>query len=216
MTIETQFGINTGGGVHFKDPREMWKFVSESAGALQAYGASTTATTAGTAGFFTEMAIRGVADDSNWSANTYKTILSVSSGAGLVSHLIGPTGLAGTPTTTFEITIDGTLYTIPVVATTTLQRAVLGALINELTEGGAFNTAKNYALGTKSVSSDKTTDRVITSYFANIPGWGFLRTMGTPCLIFRQSLLIRMKSSEANSTTTNQERQSAVQYRMFA
>jgi hypothetical protein len=214
MSIESKFGIGSSGGVHFKDPREMWKLIASST-AVQNLGSSTTASTAAVSGFFTEMAIRGLADDTNWSADIYKTLLSVSSGAGLVSHVVGPTGLAGTPTTTFEITVDGALYTVPVVATTTGQRAVLGPVINELTEGGAFTTAKNYALGTISVSSDKTTDRLLNTYYANIPGWGFIRTSGTPCLVFRQSLLIRAKSSEANSTTTNQERQSAVQYRLF-
>jgi hypothetical protein len=198
--------LGSSGGVHFKEPREFMRS-NVAATILATVDAAGSATNSGVAGFFTEMGKRGLADDTNWTADTYKTVLSISSGSGLVAYVIGPTGLSGTPTTTFEITVDGVLSTVAVVATTTGQRAVLGPIFPH---ASMFTTTLLYQVGSNSVNAGK--DTGVYSTNAATVGWGVLRGMGTPCLSFKTSLLIRIKSSESNSTTTAQERQSAVQY----
>lgn len=201
-------------GPHFTDAREFFRTVMRS-DALTNYTLGGTGALVSAVAFYTEQDLRGVTDDTNWTADTYKTILSVT-GAGLVSMMVGPAGLAGTPTTTFEVTNDGVLTTIAVVANTTTQRAVLGPLVSgTATPGGIFSTAMQALQGMSTMSADKTTIFGATNVFETLP-WSTLRLLGTPCLKFNQSLLVRMKSSESNSTTTNRERRSAVQYMVMA
>lgn len=198
-------------GVNFSDPREFMRLAINS-GKLDNISAAGSGVTAATAGFFTQSALQGLADNTNWTANTYKTILSISSGMGLVSNLVGPTGLAGTPTTTFEITVDGAAAVeIAVAQTTTGHRSVLGPLaIN-----GAFVIGDTLGLAPDSLDAGKSVPTYTTNIYETF-AWPAIRLIGMPCLIFRTSLLIRMKSSENNSTTTNQERQSAVHYMVLA
>lgn len=215
----TQGVPSSGGGIHFIDPRFMYRSYVFATGlwVVTHNGSSTIAST--TASFFTELANRGTADNTTWTANTYKTIVNVTSSAGLVSHLLGPTGLAGTPTTTFEITVDGSLREIPVVASASGYRASLGPLSQGV--GGSnnvfFTTAGAPQAGPDSRTADQTTDQLSVnggSVVEPIP-FASLSLLGTPLLQFNNSLLVRMKSSENNSTTTNNEQQSAVSYRIL-
>lgn len=213
--IGTKFGLGKAGGVHFTDPREFFRQLVLSSSRLCVRTASATQG-AEAAAFWTEIDVRGVADDTNWTSDTYKTILSVSSGIGLVSNIIGPVGLSGTPTTTFRITVDGVQsQPIPVVATTTGQRAMLGPSFTSASQAGSFYTAALIAQqGATSINAAKDTQYIggTGTNDALLSPWQTLRLMGTPCLIYRQSLLIEMKSSESNSTTANRERSSGVQY----
>lgn len=196
-------------GNNFTDPREFARTVITAAN-LQNYTAAAVQATSAAAGFFTEAARRGVADDTNWTANTYKTILSVASGKGMIAGMGGPTGLAGTPTTTFEITVDGVLTEVAVLQTTTGQRSILGAHMQLVT----FLSASTVALQGPNGSTAGVD--LITTSNGLIPPWQSIRVFGTPCLIYQNSLLIRMKSTENNSTTTNQERQAFVQHMAMA
>lgn len=203
-------------GVNFADPREMNRVIGPASG-LSVHDGANTGTVSTVAGFHTEIGNRGVADNTNWTATTYKTILSISSGAGYVAGMYGPTGLAGTPTTIFEITVDGVLYTVTLVATTTAQRAYIGAHMPDLNSnaGATFTSAGVPSDGADSMDASKTTSRITTS-FVQLPTWQIMGLLGTPCLVFRNSLLIRMQTSENNSTTTNNERQSGVIYKVQA
>lgn len=210
--VANKFGLGKSGGVHFSDPREFHR-AAYLASKLNSFEAGAgAADLSSVAGFFTNIALSGVADDTNWTADTYKTILSISSGKGYVASMVGPTGLAGTPTTTFEITVDGVLYTVAVTATTTGHRAVLGAVG---TTSAFFTTAVVPFIPPDSIEATKAVETVITQV-GTMPTWQGMRLLGTPCLQFNTSLLIRMKSSESNSTTTNVERRSAVQYKVQA
>src|SRR6185503_12810915 len=110
--------LRNSSGVHFSDPRQFHRQMVAASVIACAEAASSTTDAANTAQFFTNFALNGVADNTNWTATTYKTLLSVT-GAGFVNAIIGPTGLAGTPTTTFRITVDGVVYTVALTATTT-------------------------------------------------------------------------------------------------
>lgn len=193
-------------GPNFTDPREFYRSIIDPANA-NSIDTGGTVNIASVAGFFTEQSVRGISDNTNWTAATYKTLLSIPSGKGLVSNIIGPTGLAGTPTTTFEITVDGVVTVIAVTATAITQRAILGA--TGLGAGNLYITTKVPFSGAQALDAGKAVPLLGTT--AMWP-WQSIRSFGIPCLIYQNSLLIRAQSSESNSTTTNQERQSAVQY----
>lgn len=209
--ISTKFGLSGGGGSNFSDPRRFFRglYAAAKLGAQEGGAGTNSLSTA--AGFFTEMAIRGVSDNTNWTADTYKTILSVSGVMGALAAIGGPTGLAGTPTTTFRITVDGIPQVIAVVATTTGQRACLGAIPTQDTTGLMFVTAGYSNFGANSINAGKDT-QVFSSTQMSLMPWSTINFLGTPRLEFNTSLLVEMKTSESNSTTTNQERQSFVQY----
>lgn len=199
-------------GPHFTDPREFDKSITVATAISNVV--TNTASASDVVAFYTNLANGGgIVDDTNFTAATYKTILSIPSGMGIVSNIIGPTGLAGTPTTTVEVTVDGApAIEVPIVATTTGQRAVFGAYVNDETAGGLFTTAFAPYRIKSTMNAGMNTS--LETNIALMPIW-FARTFGTPCLIYRTSLLIRMKSSENNSTTTNRERRSAVMYKSF-
>lgn len=201
-------------GPHFTDPKEFYRSLCV-ATALTYYTSAGAANLSsnGAGNWPQSVDLRGVYDSTAWTADTYKTILSVSSGKGIVSNFVGPTGLAGTPTTTVEFTIDGgTPIEVAILATTTGQRAIYGASLNDGTAGAYFTTAK---VAVNDASSDAThLVEVLAS--ATVMPWQTIRALGTPCLMFRKSLLVRAKSSETNSTTTNLERSSGLQYMLMS
>lgn len=211
--ISTKFGLGASSGVHFTDAYRMMRNANSVAANIENMTVGGTVAGSNVVGFFTEMGTRGVADDSNWTADTYKTILTVT-GSGLVSHVVGPTSLAGTPTTTFEITVDGVLREIAITVLGVGDRAFLGPYFGDNPGTGAvFTTAGAAWRGVTSMDASKMVHN--TADVALIPQWSIIHALGTPCLLFTTSLLIRAKCSESNSTTANVERQSAVQYMRF-
>lgn len=197
-------------GPHFTDP---WDFLKASHYPinLHAYdsGLTSTDSTAGLTGMVSD---GGVLIDSNWTANTYKTLLSVT-GRGLVSTIIGPTALAGTPTTTFEITVDGFLTEVPITLPAITRRAVLGNTIIDQTAGTLFNGTKQYLMAAPATDANIAVQQLNNGSMGHaIPSWWFINMFGTSCLVFRKSLLIRAKTTENNSTTTLNERQAWVKY----
>jgi len=194
-------------GVNFTDPGYLGRWLVPAAN-LTIWDSAGTATVTTAAAFFTEIGNRGVAVDSNWTADTYKTILS--SATWTQSHtLIGPTGLAGTPTTTFEITVNGVVYTIPITATTTGQRAVLGIVF----QTNIASTSNQFVLGAASMDASKKVSVLGTTNVPYVRNWASIDNYGTPVLDAKISLSVRMKTSENNSTTANQERQCGIVYR---
>lgn len=212
--IASKFGLG-GGGVNFTDPRKFDRNLCLASG-LRIFNSAVSGSAASTAGFFTNGILGGVDDDTNWSADTYKTLLNVSSGAGQLGALVGPASLAGTPTTTWRITVDGTAYTVAVVHSTTAERAVLGAVFQDGGTGGFYNTAFWPYRAPDSVSSDKTTQRYGTALGLVLPQWSTIRVLNIPVLEYKTSLLVECKTSEANSTTANQERRALVMHKPFS
>ncbi len=201
--------------LNFTDPTKFDRNLCLSSG-LRIFDSSVSGSASSVAGFFTNGALSGVDDDTNWTADTWKTILSVSSGAGQVAALVGPTSLAGTPTTTWRITVDGIPYTIAVVHSTTAQRAVLGSAFQDGVASGYYVTAYFPYRAPDSVSADKTTQRFGTALGLVLPHWPTIRVNNIPVLEYRTSLLVEAKTSENNSTTANQERRSYIMYKPFA
>lgn len=188
--------FQNGGGFHFKEP---WLFMpaAHAVADLQIDNAAGSAPASSTTAFFTEMALRGFQDTTNWTADTYKTLLNVSSGKGLLAALVGPTA-GGASTTTFEITADGVLTEIAIVVASG-ERANLNsglATSSVFTSAGVWNTP-----GVEALKADKAT---FVGKAGTLPLWSWLKMSGTPLLRFNQSLLIRAKHSASitNSTAT--------------
>ncbi len=206
MSVRASAKFGGSGGVHFKEP---WLLLprTQDAGDYAIIDKAAAATASDAVAYFTELANRGAIDSTNWTANTYKTLINLS-GSGLVSHIIGPTS-AGADITTFEITVDGTLKELPVL-TASGQRAMVGVGLNMTT---LFTTAAIYVQSMGDLNAAKT---IIGDTPANgryMPPWDFMTMMGTPTLRFNTSLLIRAKhaASITNSTATAY---SGAQYRM--
>lgn len=194
-------------GIHFKEP---WEFPAYAATAanLNVYDSGAVQRTSATTNFFTEMARRGLQDTTNWTANTYKTLLSVSSGKGLVSAVIGCTA-GGSETTTIEFTVDGGAAVEIAVAVASGQRAALIPILGEVAFFTGTDTWKPSAEAL--VAGKNQFSESITNAF--ILPWSAVHIMGVPCLKFKKSLLIRAKHSTdiTNSTATAY---SGIQYRL--
>ena len=191
-------------GVHFKEP---WQLLPQEVLAtnIATYdGAS--ADTSATADFWTSVAQRGTALDTDFTANTYKTLLSVSSGKGLVAALVGPTA-GGSETTTFEITVDGFLTEIAVAVSNT-HRAFLGKLVQR----GIFTGASLFSQDVGAFDAGKTTIQNYAEVFY-VPNWRTITNLGTPCLRFDSSLLVRVKHSANITGTASKERQCGIIHR---
>lgn len=197
-------------GVHFKEP---WLFMpmrctNAGNGTIRVYDSGDTLRLTDTTEFFTEMARRGLQDQTNWTADTFKTILSVS-GKGLVAAYIGCVA-GGAETHTVEFTVDGAVTTIVVDGLASGERAALhtGALV-----GTTFSTAQDFAeSGTEALASDKATFSLGINA-GILPPWRHLTAFGTPLLRFNRSLLIRAKHS-ASITNSTSTAYSALQYRL--
>lgn len=189
-----------GSGLHFTNPAEFMPY-SVPVAKLLAIDSGDASQACSTTAFFTELARRGLQDQTDWTANTYKTLLSVSSGKGFVAAVIGPTA-GGAETTTFEITVDGVLSTITVTNAASERACLLSANIattNDLTSSltEALDATKSFFTSTRSTATV-------------LPPWAAMRSI--PQLKFNVSLLIRAKHSTiiTNSTATSY---SAVMYR---
>lgn len=196
-------------GVHFSDP---WLFLPYTpvATSLEVADSAAAQQDSSTVAFFTEMARRGLQDTTNWTADTYKTLLSVTSGKGLVGCVVGPTA-GGSSTTTFEFTVDGVLTEIAVTGVASGDRAILTCM--GPFPGGAFtNNVPQYGNG-EALDSNKQVFGDVYSAISNVPPWWFTSFMGTPMLRFNNSLLIRAKHS-ASITNSTATAYSAVMYRL--
>jgi hypothetical protein len=209
VEIGNKFGLGSGSGVHFKEP---WLFAPESIGAvnLQIADNATAVTTSATTAFFTEIALRGLQDQTNWTADTYKTILNVASGKGLVAAYVGCTAGAA-ETHTVRFTVDGVVTTIAIAVAASGQRAVLS-------KGGfsalAFTTASRHAANAYgALDAGKTTFGNVASVERVLMHWGMFEVNGTPLLRFNQSLLIEAKHS-ASITNSTATAYSGVMYRL--
>jgi hypothetical protein len=204
--IGNKFGLGGGGGVHFKEPWLLKPYTAV-ATTLQIYE-NTTARTSSAAAFFTEMANRGLQDQTNWTANTYKTILNVASGKGLVAAYVGPTA-GGASTHTVEFTVDGVLTEVTIPDLASGERGLL--LACPPMPSDTFTTAA-VALqpNTEVLDANKRVFGVIpgTPY---LPPWWLLGALGVPLLRFNTSLLIRAKHS-ADITNSTATAYSGVQY----
>lgn len=166
--------------------------------------ATSVASSAGT--FWTDMAIRGAAVDTNWSAGVKKQLYSFT-GACVLEGIIGPTS-AGADTDTFEIVVDGVTWTSAALTGAAAARTCLAFLVPAAFFGTTVTT--NF-LATPPVSAQNATTglRNITGNAAYIVS-AAAEVLGIPYIRASQSLTVSITHSANLTTTTNQERQAGV------
>lgn len=193
----------SGGGVHFTDPREFKRVIATSS-AFALYD-DTTLAGGHEAGFWTEMGERGVAVDTDYSAGVAKSLLNVT-GKGLIAAVIGPTA-GGAETTTFAITVDGVARSIAV-SVTSGKRAVL---MPGHGPAAAFTTSASYLQSGGDLDAGKA---MLTATGANtlLATHELFGLFGTPLLQFQTSCVITCAHSANVTGTSNNERQSGVMY----
>lgn len=150
--------------------------------------------------FHTEMARRGLQDTTNWTADTYKTILSVASGPGEVAFMCGPQA-GGVATTTFEITGDRGTKTVAVTPLASGERALLVAP-GAMTADAFYTTSSAWLKPIdEALKSDKATWQVPATLVQNVLPW---HAVSVPLFTFKNGVLLRMKHSASitNSTAT--------------
>ena len=189
---------DSAGGADFDDPARFTP-IEAAATAITAYNAASGSDNSSATAFFTEMARRGIQDQTDWTADTYKSIVNLT-GSGVMAGYIGCTA-GGTETHTVEITVDGVLKELAIPVLGTGRR---GLLMATMVRNNAFTTGDNLVLpDTEALNAAKT---VITGGSAQgiVPTWGFLDTLSIPLLRFKSSLLVRAKHSTniTNSTAT--------------
>lgn len=194
-----------GDGINFIEPWKLLPYTATVAN-LAVYDSAGAGKDASEVAFFTEIARRGAIDTTNWAADTYKTILSVTSGKGLVAAILGCT-MGGAETTTFRITIDGIASTVAITGASGKRACLLAR--NGIT--AEFTTVSEYLYpGAETLAADKATFSA-TYAGAYIPPW---RVMSASAMLtFKRSLLIEAKHS-ANITNSTATAYSAVMYRL--
>lgn len=195
-------------GIHFKQPSQLMPYVADVAN-LNVFDNGNTIRASSTTAFFTQMAAAfGLQDTSDWTADTPKTLLDVSSGAGFVGAIIGPTA-GGASTTTFEITNDGVLDEIAI----TVASGQRAALVCTLGGAADYTSAEVFlypGVG-ETISAGKNTFAASSNPVRVIRPWR--HSAMVPMLRFSQSLLIRAKHS-ASITNSTATAYSAVMYRL--
>lgn len=188
------------GGAMFTDPDRFAKWQPNSANLSDGTNVATAAA------FFSGMDDQGVHVDTDFTADTYKTIASIS-GAGEMIGAVGPTA-GGAETTTFRITVDGVVTAVAVLIASG-DRAFLGPLshLDQAVAGtGVPWTGDQDDLdGTKRISNPGSLDKFVFSSTA-------ARAYGLPRLRFETSLLVEMKHSANVTATASRERRAGVFY----
>lgn len=165
-------------------------------------------TDATAAAFFTTSAVKaGAIDTTNWSADTYKTIVNLSNAnGGLMSYYLGPT-CGATESHTVRITVDGAVYTIVLTTASTKRPGLFAAPYS------GDDAIESATTSTEAMNAGKTAlvDFNVLSYF---PKWSSVYRKQARVLEFRTSLLVEAKQTSAitNSTATAY---SAVGYMLF-
>ncbi len=194
-------------GMFLTDIQDLAPVMSVPAGAVTANAGSLSTDALFWTGQNDSVDRQGVQDDTNWTANTYKTILSLTATKrAFFSGFIGPTLNSG-ETLQLRVTTDGAAYTSsPYTAQVTGDRIVIGPM---LPRESTFTSAARVLGLTSGTSSDGITLRISET---QVVATQFALLWGSPIIRCLQSLLIEARISVSLSTTTNRERRSGAYY----
>ena len=194
-------------GYNFTDAYQFRPYLY-GANILRVFDSSGSAQTSQTTAFFTEMARRGLQDQTDWTANTPKTLLNVASGPVEVVFMCGPQA-GGAETTTFEITGDKGVQEVTVGTLASGERAALVAPGSVMP--AEYYTAANVQLlpYNETLESDKATLADPSGNFQNVAPWF---AISQPLFVSSNGILIRAKHS-ANITNSTATAYSAIMYR---
>ena len=193
-TPGTQLGNN------FTNPAN-FSVITDAAGTFFVYNASDGADASTATAFFTEFARRGLEDQTNWSEDTYKNILSTTGPLVMFCYVSCTAG--GSETHTVEITASGVTKTFAIPLTSGQRGVITGSTFDDST---FWTTAARWVKPTGQVlSSNKA---IFENQPANgiIPPWMGVQIANLQCLAVEDdsTFLVRAKHSVAitNSTAT--------------
>ena len=195
--IGLKFGLSAG-GPDVNHARRLFKG-SQGVASLSIFE-NTTSRASSTTAFFTQLAAsHGTQDTTNWTADTYKTLLT-HTGSGLFHGVIGPTS-AGADITTLRLTIDGQEF-VRTVTTAASERAWF--LMSMPLGGDEFNGAtgnEQQVTGVDALNAGKTGFSAIRAGY--LTPWRML-AMFNAFIAYKTSLLVEMKHAQSitNSTAT--------------
>lgn len=192
-------------GINFYDPRRLMRMQVSQAALFDISNAGVRVQNT-TATFWINLALAGVNVDTNFTASTYKTLLSASPDQGRIASIVGPIALGAGETTTALVTSEFGAYEISV-ALTSGYRMVLGNISN-----GAAVFSTSVLVAPLAITSAKNIVTVDNTAYLNL-GWeNSLSDIATPCLQYNTFISVQIKHSANVTSTTNNERQSGVVY----
>lgn len=201
-----------GGSGHYTSARKLMRFVYASGSIGINDGGAVDLLT--TANGWTSVSYFGTALDSNFVADTWKTVANLT-GPGLFYGAIGPTASNNADITSMRFTRDGgSAVTIAMTNTASANRAMI--LAAKPMRSDAFTSASNpVTLWGTYASVDSNATRYPFDWGAQILPQDEAEGRGARMVEFETSLLVEMKITNAQSTTTNQERQAGVLWRKY-
>lgn len=176
------------------DPRLMPRWCLPGGDIIRSYSAATVASSV--TGFFTgavgsiDRIPGSVYITGAWSADTYRTVASISSGSGLVSAMFGP-ATSFAQTTTFRVTVDGIAYTFTAGTTADSERNIVGWGLPFT----AYTAAGPYGFQYGAASPDGFTALPNTTSKFMVLEPGDPRLSAGNLLLFKRSLLVEVKIS---------------------
>jgi hypothetical protein len=208
MSTYAQFLSGGGGGAHTNNPRQLSRVANSSSSTVMRQ--QNTEVLSNVAQFFTNLTAQL---DTDWVADTFKTVVSISSGSGFVSAMVGPVP-PSTSAITFRVEVDGVTTDIafPSVSGTT-HRPILGRVRNRSASAtdprdlfsDIHNGTTNVGSGVQTVTASGGQGvMVLTPVQCHLSGAGMLR--------FERSFSLQMKGAVANTVTTAFERRCGVLY----
>lgn len=196
-------------GMFFSDPRLLPRWYETTATLLSLFQ-DATARAGDTSNFFAELAVRGVAVDTNWTGSSKKTLLSSSSPT-LLYHVVGPAQGVG-ETAIYEIVVDGVTYTLP---TSPAATAGCRTCLGPLARAALFTTADANMHTMTDAAAASGWDK-LKNAIGHMPPPMFFSAVGAPCLYASRSLTVSITVSANITGTASQERQAGVAYRVVA
>lgn len=185
------FDLIRADGGYLRDPRRMPRFYGADGVFYRSYNATAVASSATT--FWTadpgsiDRVSGSVFVTGAWTADVFRTVASISSGSGAVSHIIGPAAVNNN-TTTYRVTVDGIVYTFTIPAVTSGDRTLAGWGVPL----AAYTAATTYGLRSGATSSDGFSQQIDSTGGLILPNPNDARVNPGNLLLFKSSLLVEI------------------------
>jgi hypothetical protein len=187
--------VNVYTGSQNKNPLLLPRFHIASTDLTAAYSASSGADSTNSTFWGAVADFGATIDDTDFVIDTYRDVVDYSSGGGWLTLLIGAEG-AGTISTTWRVTVDGTVTTLPSIRASATDRGCAGVvLVNDVATGFS---SENSIFTTETISGSGDIDYNDQCYVLS-PQYAALRGLGVR---FENSLKVEVAYSGTIESTT--------------